>query len=259
MNPYNVGEHTLRKAIEDALLPHISAHVDDFSHIFFYGSGCSSSEKRLFMKELLRSYFPNTEIEIEHDLLGAARACCGNFRGIASILGTGSNSCVFDGEKILDNIPSLGYVLCDEGAGTNIGKLLLTDYLRHRMPPEINNLFSLEYPETESEFLDKLYQGEQPNRFLASFAIFASKQREHVYIRETVKKAFRCFFTEQITHYENYQSYILNTVGSVGYHFAELLRETASEHGMTLGKVIAAPLDSLTEYHLNEIKQRTSK
>lgn len=254
MNPYNVSKNTLQEEIENTLLPRISAHTDNFTHIFFYGSGCSAMEKCLFMKSVLKNYFPNTEIEIEHDLLGAARACCGNRPGIAGILGTGSNSCVFDGKNIIDNIPSLGYVLCDEGAGTNIGKLLLTDYLRHRMPPEIDSLFSLEHPGTESEFLDKLYKEEQPNRFLASFTMFASKHRNHVYVRETVKKAFRHFFAEQITHYENYQSYTLNTVGSVGFHFAELLREVASEQGMTLGKVIACPLDSLTEYHLNEMR-----
>lgn len=254
MNPYNTGEQTLKQTIEETLLPNISAHPKEVSHLFFYGAGCFDPDKSLFMKDLMTLYFPGADIEIHHDLLGAARACCGNHRGIVGILGTGSNSCIFDGQNIIDDIPSLGYILCDEGAGTNIGKLLLSDYLRHRMPPEINNSFSFEYPWKTSEFLDRLYKGEQPNSFLASFALFASKYKGHQYIKEIVKTAFRSFFTEQISHYENYHSYVLNTVGSIGFHFAELLQETAWEKHMKLGKVIASPIDSLTEYHLNELK-----
>ena len=172
LNPYNVSENTINNEIVANILPNIPAN--ERMEMYFYGSGCSTIQKKTQMSNIFQHYLPNTEIHIEDDLLGAARATCGREKGVAAILGTGSNSCLYDGEKIIENLPSLGYVLCDEGAGTNIGKIVLRNYLRGQMPEHIHKQFAAENPGEEADFLNRLYMGEKPNFYLASFAKFAN-------------------------------------------------------------------------------------
>lgn len=135
MNPYNVSETTMRMEIESVILPNVYADCVDY--IYIYASGCSAKVKQDEVIGWFAPYFKNAKIEVEGDLLGAARATCGREPAIAAILGTGSNSCLYDGVNIVENVASLGYVLCDEGAGTNIGKLILRDYLRGTMPEDM--------------------------------------------------------------------------------------------------------------------------
>lgn len=248
LNPYNVSEKTINEEIVANILPNIPAN--EKMEMYFYGSGCSTIQKKTQMSNIFQHYLPNTEIHIEDDLLGAARATCGREKGVAAILGTGSNSCLYDGEKIIENLPSLGYVLCDEGAGTNIGKIVLRNYLRGQMPEHIHKQFAAENPGEEADFLNRLYMGEKPNFYLASFAKFAITRRDDVYCRRIIEEAFNNFFIMQVSQYSDYKQHPINVVGSVGYYAQDVLKEVAEQHGVKIGKVIQAPLEELINYHL---------
>lgn len=250
MNPYNVSADTMRREIEERIVPNVP--VDMVEAMFIYASGCSAKEKQREVIDWFAPFFPNTRIEVEGDLLGAARACCGKKAGMAAILGTGSNSCLYDGERIVENVPSLGYVLCDEGAGTNIGKLLLRDYLRGRMPKEVLEMFAQRYKGEETDFLNRLYKGEAPNYYLASFASFAIENKTNSYCREVICLAFKAFFVQQISTYPSYNNYALNVVGSIGFLAKEELMHVAKGFGVEIGKVIKTPLKALVEYHIKQ-------
>lgn len=247
LNPYNVSQQTINKEIETNILPNLL--TTENIQMFFYGSGCSTFQKKTFMQNIFNHYLINSEIHIEDDLLGAARALCGKQEGVAAILGTGSNSCLFDGEKIKENLPALGYVLCDEGAGTNIGKIVLRNYLRKQMPEHIHQQFAQQYPGEEADFLTKLYQGEKPNYYLASFAKFVITRQNDEYCRKIITEAFNNFFLMQVTQYTDYKKYRLNVVGSVGYYAKDVLIEVADNYGVKVNNVIQSPLESLINYH----------
>ena len=248
MNPYNITKENLNKEIKEKVLYNLpNNHVKE---MYFYGSGCSNPQKKMEMKGIFEQYLPATVIHIEHDLLGAARAACGHKSGVAAILGTGSNSCLYDGEKITANIPSLGYILCDEGGGTYIGKIILRNYLRGQLPQELNSQFRNKYPQTETQILDNLHQGASPAKYLASFASFVIENKSHPYCRKIIQGAFDDFFKMQVTQYANYKDFVLNTVGSVGYYAADILQQIADNYGMRVDKVVKSPMDSLAEYHL---------
>ncbi len=247
MNPYNITHENLNKEIKAKILPNINAN--NVEQMFFYGSGCSTTQKKNEMIAIFQKYLPNTEIHIEDDLLGAARATCGHKSGVAAILGTGSNSCLYDGEKIVENLPSLGYVLCDEGAGTNIGKLVLRNYLRGQFPKDLHEEFKKNNPGEEADFLNRLYQGEVPNYYLASFAEFAISRQNNAYCYKLIEEAFDNFFKMQVTQYTNYNSQPINVVGSVGYYAKEVFKDVAKKYNMQVGRVIKAPINALVEFH----------
>lgn len=249
MNPYNVSETTMRMEIESVILPNV--YADCIEHIYIYASGCSAKVKQDEVIGWFSPYFKNAKIEVEGDLLGAARATCGREPAIAAILGTGSNSCLYDGVNIVENVPSLGYVLCDEGAGTNIGKLILRDYLRGTMPEDMATKFAQVHTGDESDFLNKLYKEESPNFYLASFARFAIENKSNVYCKGVIMKAFESFFEEQICAYSSYNKYKINIVGSIGFMADDLFREVAKKYNMEVGKVVKAPLMALVEYHIS--------
>lgn len=246
LNPYNISMENAKTEIETAVVPNI---CDEVKTIVFYGSGCSAKVKQEEVKAILEPYFPSATIEIEHDLMGAARATCGKEAGICAILGTGSNSCLYDGKNIVGNVPALGYVLCDEGAGTNIGKVLLRNYLRHLMPQDVNTMFAKEFAGEESDFLNRLYKGELPNYYLASFAKFAMDNQHNEYLRGIIEKAFDDFFINQIICYPQYNKYPINVVGSIGYLAKDIFGNVAKRYGVSVNKVVQAPLDELIAYH----------
>ncbi len=250
MNPYNITRENLLAEIEANVVSNLPTR--DIKEMYFYGSGCSTIQKKTEMVDVFKIYLPNTEIHIEDDLLGAARATCGHHSGVAAILGTGSNSCLYDGENITENLPSLGYVLCDEGAGTNIGKLVLRNYLRGQFPSDLHNEFKQEYPGEEADFLNRLYKGEVPNYYLASFAKFAITRQLHPYCYGLIAEAFDNFFKMQVTQYTDYNKEPINVVGSVGYYAQEVFKDVAKKYDMSVNKVIKAPLEALVDYHLQK-------
>src|SRR5574344_192859 len=249
MNPYNISQEAICQEIESVLIS--SINPEDVDLLKFYGAGCSAEVKKNELKEIFSQYFTNANIEIEHDLLGAARALCNNEKGLCAILGTGSNSCLYDGENILENVPSLGYVLCDEGAGTNLGKLILRNYLRHLLPENLDKEFKALYPGEESDFLNRLYKGTRPNNYLASFAKFVTDRQDNEYCRDLIAQAFSSFFEYQIKSYPNYKKYKVHVVGSVGYYCKNVFKQVAEQYGIEPGKFIKAPLESLIQYHFS--------
>jgi glucosamine kinase len=218
--------------------------------VHYYGAGVLSPAKAEIVAGALRQLYPQAEIHVAEDLLAAARALLGQKAGFAAILGTGTNSCLYDGQRITQVIESLGYSLGDEGCGTYIGRLLLRDYLRSRLPGGLMGAFRATYQLGEvSEVLDRLYNQPLPNRFLASFARFAKDHYHEPYCQQVVAQAFEAFFEQIVTHYPDYQRYTFNCVGSIGYHFREALAAAATRHGMAVGQLMQAPIEALVRYH----------
>ena len=223
---------------------------EEVREVHFYGAGVSSQAKADVVGDALRQIFPNAKAEVTEDLLAAARALLGHGPGFAAILGTGTNSCLYDGEKITYNVDSLGYFLGDEGSGSHIGKRLLRDYLRGLMPAGLPEALRETYQlGSRNDILDRLYNQPLPNRFLASFAKFAYDHNNVSYCRDIVLESFETFFQNLVLNYPNYQNYSFNCVGSVGYNFRDVLAQVANTHGMTMGKIIRSPIDDLVAYH----------
>ena len=220
--------------------------------VHFYGAGVSSPQKAEVIAAALRQLFPQATATVTEDLLAAARALLGRKPGFASILGTGTNTCLYDGEKITYNVDSLGYFLGDEGSGSYFGKRLLRDYLRNLLPEGLQETFRETYDlGSRNSILDRLYNQPLPNRYLASFAKFAYDHNNVSYCREIVLEGFETFFNNLVVHYPRYQEYSFNCIGSVGYNFRDVLTQVARNHGMEIGKIIRSPIDDLVSYHEN--------
>ncbi|WP_310392062.1 N-acetylglucosamine kinase [Hymenobacter sp.] len=235
---------SLRKSLPDTLAG------NQVTELYYYGASISSPSKVAVVADAMRTVFTRARIYVDHDLLAAARALLGRGAGFAAILGTGTNSCVYDGKKITYNVDSLGYFLGDEGSGSFIGKRLLRDYLRQLLPGNLQQEFRAAYGLERDEILDRLYNQPLPNRFLASFAKFAYDHNNVSYCRQIVLDGFGAFFQNIIRHYPDYQRHTFNCIGSVGYNFRDVLTEVATSHGMAVGKIIRSPIDDLVTYHL---------
>jgi len=223
---------------------------DEVNEVHFYGAGVSSPKKAEIIAAALRKLFPNATATVTEDLLAAARALLGRKPGFAAILGTGTNSCLYDGKKIIYNVDSLGYFLGDEGSGSYFGKRLLRDYLRGLLPDGLQEKFRETYNlGSRNDILDRLYNQPLPNRFLASFSKFTYDHNNVSYCREMVLEGFETFFQNLVLHYPNYQDYSFNCVGSVGYNFRDVLSQVARGHGMEVDKIIRSPIDDLVGYH----------
>jgi len=224
---------------------------EEVREIYFYGAGVSSPAKAEVIAAAMRHIFSGAnKIEVTEDLLAAARALLGHGPGFAAILGTGTNSCIYDGQKITHNVDSLGYFLGDEGSGSFLGKRLLRDYLRGLLPDGLQEALKEEYHlGTRNDIIDRLYNQALPNRFLASFAKFAYDHNNVSYCRQIVVEAFEAFFQNIVLHYPDYQNYTFNCIGSVGYNFRDALTQVANSHGMQVGKIIRSPIDDLVSFH----------
>ena len=223
---------------------------EQVKEVHYYGAGVSSQAKADVVGRAMQQLFPQAQVSVTEDLLAAARALLGHGPGFAAILGTGTNSCLYDGQQITYNVDSLGYFLGDEGSGSFIGKRLLRDYLRGHLPDGLQEIFRETYNlGSRNEILDQLYNQPLPNRFLASFAKFAYDHNNVSYCREIVLQGFETFFQNLVLHYPDYQRYSFNCVGSVGYNFRDALTQVARGHGMEVGKIIRSPIDDLASYH----------
>ena len=248
LNPFFKNSETIYKVLMS--VEEIQSYKEKIKAIFFYGAGCSSTEMNNVVYQGLKKAFPQAHVHVKHDLLGASIALCGNQKGICAILGTGSNSCVFDGEKIIEEQVSLGYILGDEGAGTDIGKRLLKDYLYQTMPRHLSQELSTDYHLTKTKILQQIYQSEAPNRYLASFARWVGKRKKNeAYLRNLVEQSFQSFITTHIIKYPDYKQYTFNVVGSVAYHFQEELTKVATQYHLKIGEILQKPIEGLITYH----------
>ncbi|MBO4571650.1 MAG: N-acetylglucosamine kinase [Bacteroidales bacterium] len=249
---YNPNYITGPQIVEDILanLPG-GFPVDDVREIYFYGAGVTPLQYP-FMEETLRKVFTKvTTVFIAMDTLASCRALLQRESGFAAILGTGANSCLYDGCNEGLNVDSCGFILGDEGSGGNLGKRLITDYIRRNMPPKVYDLVGKELGRNNDELLDVIYTKPFPNRFCAQYAKFIHQNLDFdPYFPELVTDAFRQFFKLIVTHYPNYQKYTFNAVGSVAYYFKPLLQPVVEEFGMKMGVILKAPMEGLIKYHL---------
>lgn len=230
----------------------ISYSMEEIGEVFYYGAGCSSEENKQKVHRAFASVFKEAKIIVEHDLLGAARAACGRNAGLAGILGTGSNCCIFDGEKIIEEFPTSGYILGDEGGGVFMGKKLLKDFIEERMPSDVRQSFDVRYKLSKHDILKRLSTDERPNKFMASFSMFIYHHRDHPYIHDIIEYNFQSFFDVQVKSFAEYQKYPLNLVGSIAFYFQEYIRSIADENDVIIGNVLEKPIAGLTLYHLPE-------
>lgn len=199
----------------------------------------------------LKMVFPKSKIIINHDVLASARALLKNKAGIACILGTGSNSCYYDGKKVQKIIGGLTYILGDEGSGAHIGMEFIKLFLNEELPKKVHTTFVKEYRLTKDDIFDAVYNKKYPNRFLASFAKFVHEQLGDPSMKNLVKKCMAEFFEKTICRYDNYKKLPVGFVGSIAGHFDKILYEVAKEKGVTIKKIINSPIDELVKYHLN--------
>ena len=222
------------------------------ANLFFYGAGCGTPEKKEILFSVLSKVFGIAAIEVNTDLLGAARSLCGPEPGIAAILGTGSNSCSFDGTNIIENRPSLGYILGDEGSGAALGKELIRKFLYDDLDLRLKENFVKRFNLTRPQLLDHIYKKPLPNRYLASFSKFIFQNIENPQCMEMVIENFRSFFAHHILRYPNAKELPLHVTGSVGFYFSNLLRRVAEEQGVRLGRVTETLIAGLLNYHIGE-------
>lgn len=246
INPFHQSAETISLILSEELIPQLACRTL-ITHIFFYGAGCTP-EKAKIVRTALQTFFPQATICVESDLLGAARSLCGREQGIACILGTGSNSCEYDGEKITSNISPLGYILGDEGSGAVLGKRLVGDCLKHQLPEHICQAFLEETKFTPAEIIDKVYRQPQANRFLASLTPFLSRHREEPEIHALLVSCFNDFFLRNVMLY-NYSYFPVHFTGSIAWYFQEEVKEAAEKLNIRTGKFIKCPIHGLIAYH----------
>lgn len=221
------------------------------SEIYFYGAGVTELQYP-FMEKTLREVFTKAgKVFIAMDTLASCRALLQTEPGFAAILGTGANSCLYDGCNEGLNVDSCGFILGDEGSGGNLGKRMITDYIRRNMPLRVYEMVGKELGRNNDELLDVIYTKPFPNRFCAQYAKFICEHLDFdPYFPELVIDAFRQFFLLIVTHYPDYQKYSFNAVGSVAYYFKPLLQQVVEEFGMKMGTILKAPMEGLVKYHL---------
>lgn len=218
-----------------------------WDHVYYYGAGCANAEKCKIMESSLVAQF-KTPVTVESNLLGAARGLFVRRPGLACIIGTGSNSCIYDGDKIVKNIRSLGYVLGDEGSGAYIGKSFISDCLKELVPKELGDEFIEEYGINPDEVMDEIYVNAVASVLLSSYSAFLLKHLDHPYVHSLVYESFMKFFTRNIASYD-YQEREIAVVGSVACNFSKILNEAAKDFGITISKIIPSSMPGLVEYH----------
>jgi glucosamine kinase len=247
-NPNYVSGDTISKIIKQELVEKLP--FDITGQVFYYGTGCWDKGRRQIVIDAIQRELPKAEINASHDLLAAARATCGHQPGIACILGTGSNSVLYDGEQEADNVTNLGFLLGDEGSGAQIGKMFIQAYFYREMPKELQPIIEQVCPNGRKDILDTVYSGGIPAAYLASFTQLFAEHQDHTFVRETVKKSFNEFLTRHVCKYKNHETLPVSFVGSVAFHFQGILKETLLELGLNPGVFIKKPIGNLVQYHL---------
>jgi len=218
--------------------------------VYFYGAGCIEPFSQT-VRSVLKDLFPCCKVEVESDLLGAARALCGHEPGIACILGTGSNSCLYDGRDIIMHTPPLGYILGDEGSGSFLGKVLVNGLFKGVLPDELKQAFCNKYDMELPGIIEHVYREPSANRFLASLVPFIVEHRNHPSIHDLLVDAFRQFFVRNVAIY-GHKEMPIHCVGGIAYQFSDELSEAAASEGMQMGRIMLRPIQSIVQYHLQQ-------
>lgn len=247
INPFFVDQSFVHTQLDNAGL---NEYANQVKRIIFYGSGCSSEDRNQFIQSIFKSYFTHAnEITIDHDMKAACIALFANQAGIACIIGTGSNSCVWDGQKITANVPALGYILGDEASGSYLGKEILKHYIYQTLPIEIQSYIEREFKVNKEDIFSAVYKGELPNRYLASYAIVATEFRQHPFIQEIVRRGFREFIQYHILCYPEASTLSIGSIGSISAAFREEFESELMKFSLTLRILVKDPIDNLVQYH----------
>ena len=247
MNPFQMSEEAITEEIKAHLVPELPSTTLDEVH--FYGAGCTKEKQPIVERALRANLTINGECEVASDMLGAARGICGHNPGIACILGTGSNSCSYDGRNLVKNVSPLGFILGDEGSGAVLGKLLVGDVLKNQLSETLTKRFFEKFKMTSAEIIDRVYRQPKPNTFLASFVPFLEENLDDPQIYRLVKESFRSFLRRNVMQYEGWQTLPIGFNGSIAKIYKQPLLEALQEEGMHLGRIIQAPMEAMVEYH----------
>ena len=251
-NPHHQTAAQIRELVQLELIPQLPADVAP-QNLYFYGAGCADETSKSIIRMAFKEIFPDTDIVVDHDLLAAARALCGSEPGIACILGTGSNSCLYDGNQITHNISALGWILGDEGSGADLGKRVVADYIRYDMPEHLRQLFRQQHPTINStEVNDYIYRKPFPKPYIASFARFLHDNLQDPWCYQQVYNSFKNFIEKNVVKYPDYQQHKLHFVGSIAFHYANVLRQVAADMGLRIHHILESPIAGLTLYHADK-------
>mgnify|MGYP001296767471 CR=1 FL=1 len=246
-NPYFVSKDDIITNIESSEL---ITHTLDIKNIFFYGAGCGTENKRQFIHDTLSLLFINSNIHVMHDIKGACYSMYKGNTNITSILGTGSNSCLFDGNDITEHAPALGYLIGDEASGNYFGRKVLNLYFNKLLPNELENKFKYQFDSDLSVIKDKIYNNTRANFYLASFFPFISENKDHEIIKNLIYNSLNEFFNLHIKCYNNYRNLELNFIGSVAYYLKEEIIEIVNSENLSLGEIEQNPIYNLVKYHI---------
>ena len=247
-NPFFQSEEEISNEIATALLPQLT--TNELDAVYFYGAGCGFPDKiEMVHRAITRHLKVKGEVEVNTDMLAAARGLCGHSAGIACIMGTGSNSCLYNGRDIVTNVSPLGFILGDEGSGAVLGRLLVGDILKNQMTAELKEKFLGQLGLTPADIIDRVYRQPFPNRFLASLSPFLAQNLHEPCVRTLVLDSFKAFLKRNVMQYEDYQEKQVHFIGSVAFYYKDILAEAAQEMGIRLGTIIKSPMEGLIKYH----------
>lgn len=250
MSPYFTNDEGLASIIQNEVIPHLKK--SPVNEIFFYGTGCKDPRNMKRVKKVFEKIFADADVFVENDLFGAARSLCGLEKGIACILGTGSNSCYFNGKKIVENSPGLGYVLGDEGSGAILGKKVIQHYLYNIFEEEMRERFDAKFTTSPEEILEAVYRKPLPNRYLASFTKFLADNRGHYMIENIIKDGLNEFFYTHIIRYSESKKLPIHFTGGVANGFKDVIEELCEGYGLELGHITKTPMEGLIKFHSSE-------
>ncbi len=232
------------KKLSKELLPGLTPE-----EIHYYGAGCWDHRRKKVIYDALSAVYPTAKIEVMHDLLGAARATCGRDAGIACILGTGSNTCLYDGSDVTDNVTNLGFMLGDEGSGSHLGKAFLRAYFYRELDDELNDAFEQFTTIDKSMVLDKIYESDMPNTYLASFTRFMGENISHPLIQKIVFESFGEFLDRHVRKYHGHLRVPIHFIGSIAFHFKSILLAALNERDLRAGRFVQKPIEALADFH----------
>jgi len=242
-NPYTLSNNFLVKILK-ALKKKID--FNQVKRLFYYGAGCNNLENKSLVKNILSEKLINASIFVESDLLGACRATCGKESGIVSILGTGSNSCLYDGNKIVKKIDSLGYIFGDEGSGFEMGKNIFIKYKRNELPDDLSLIFQQKFDNNNS-LLKNIYLDKNKSKMVSNFSKFIFENKDHYYINNFINKHFLDYFNNILRHYN--KKYCMNFCGSIAFYYKSYINFIGNQKQFKIGKIISNPIDDLIKYH----------
>jgi glucosamine kinase len=251
INPYYQSASEIISSQNDVSKWLVDKKIDQ---VYYYGTGITGDEQSEIIREFLSRNILGAKLQIENDLMAAAKASCGDEKGIACILGTGSNSGFYDGQKIIEQIPPLGFWLGDEGSGGHLGKMLILSYLHEEMPEELRKSFIARFGELNRlDVLEKAYQGEFPNRWFGSFSKFIFQHRREAFCYQLIEQSFQQFCSLYILKYTQAYEYPIHFTGSVAFYYSDILKRVLNTHKLKLGHISEAPMAGLTLYHKNKL------